>query len=110
MLVEPKTSYKLITADDISFQAFIHNFEAQFDTLKASHLIIDLTRIEPLKTSEINTFLEWSSQSRKAKKSFIIVVQKIDIDAVSEKLICAPTLLEAQDTFEMEEMERDLGF
>jgi len=70
MLVASKTSYKLITADDNSFEAFIHNFEAQFDTLKASHLIIDLTRIEPLKSSEINTFLEWSTQSRQAKKSF----------------------------------------
>ena len=110
MQKENKASYILVKPDENSFQSFLKNFESEYDTLKTAHLIIDLTRLEPLNATVVNQLLKWAKQSRKNKKSFIIIVQQIDIDAVSEALICAPTLLEAQDTFEMEEMERDLGF
>jgi len=110
MLTENKAAYILIKPDENSFQSFLKNFKSKYDTLKTAHLIIDLTSLEPLNAPEVNQLLDWAKQSRKNKKSFIIIVQQIDIDAVSESLICVPTLLEAQDTFEMEEMERDLGF
>ena len=36
--------------------------------------------------------------------------ENIDYNAVSSNLIVVPTLLEAHDIIEMEEIERDLGF
>jgi len=110
MLLKNKSSYTLVTADELSFDAFLKSFASEYNNLKTAHLILDLTRLEPLNPQEINSLLEWASQSQKLKKSFIVIVENIAIDDVSEALICVPTLLEAQDTFEMEEMERDLGF
>jgi len=110
MQIENKASYILIKSDENSFQEFLNSFKSEYETLKTAHLIIDLTSLEPLNPQDVNKLLEWASQSRKLKKSFIVIVENIAIDDVSEALICTPTLLEAQDTFEMEEMERDLGF
>jgi len=110
MHIEKRTSYTLITPDESSFDAFLKHFKTEYNTLKNSHLILNLTRLEPLNPEDVNKLLEWASQSQKHKKSFIVVLENIAIDDVSEKLICVPTLLEAQDTFDMEEMERDLGF
>jgi len=110
MHLEKRTSYTVITPDEPSFDAFLKALETEYSSLKNSHLILKLTHFEPLSPESVNRLLTWATQSQKLKKSFIIIVQNISIDDVSEKLICVPTLLEAQDTFEMEEMERDLGF
>ena len=110
MQTENKASYILVKPDENTFQEFLNHFQSQFDILKTAHLIIDLTSLEPLNPEDVNKLLDWATQSRKLKKSFIVIVENIAIDDVSEALICVPTLLEAQDTFEMEEMERDLGF
>ena len=51
-----------------------------------------------------------SAQHKKSKKSFVIVVPDFDYNAIPEKLTVVPSLLEAHDIIEMEEIERDLGF
>ena len=51
-----------------------------------------------------------SKLHKKEKKSFVIVAENIDYNAVSSNLIVVPSLLEAHDIIEMEEIERDLGF
>ena len=40
----------------------------------------------------------------------MIVSDKIDLNIVPDDIIVVPTLQEAYDIIEMEEMERDLGF
>ena len=59
---------------------------------------------------KIRNFLQISNTHREAKHSFVIVSSKIDIDQSPDALIIVPTLQEAHDIIEMEEMERDLGF
>ena len=44
------------------------------------------------------------------RPSFVIVATNVSIDEIDEKLIVVPTLQEARDIIEMEEIERDLGF
>jgi hypothetical protein len=51
-----------------------------------------------------------SKQHKKAKKSFVIITSDFDYNAVPAKLTVVPSLLEAHDIIEMEEIERDLGF
>jgi len=110
MKIKDCSSYILITPKETSYKSFLNVFESQYNTINNSHLLLDLTSLEPLTTQDVNSLLKWTNQSRKLKKSFIIIIKNIAIDEVSENLVCTPTLLEAQDTFEMEEMERDLGF
>jgi predicted AAA+ superfamily ATPase len=59
---------------------------------------------------DLKLFLPLSKVHKKAKKSFVIVASDLDFNAVSDKLAVVPSLLEAHDIIEMEEIERDLGF
>jgi hypothetical protein len=59
---------------------------------------------------EIIEFLDISNQHRHAKHSFVIVTNKANLDEMPDELVVVPTLKEAYDIIEMEEMERDLGF
>ncbi|MCF6213131.1 MAG: ribonuclease Z [Flavobacteriaceae bacterium] len=110
MLVEKKKNYTLIKSESQNFEIFLADFNTVYNNQKQNHLIVDLSIINDATTENINKLLILSAQSKSLKKSFVVVVKNIDIDLVSEKITCTPTLLEAEDTLEMEEMERDLGF
>jgi hypothetical protein len=51
-----------------------------------------------------------SKKHKKEKKSLVLVTDAIDFNAVPTTVTVVPTLLEAHDIIEMEEIERDLGF
>ena len=54
---------------------------------------------------------EFVKECSKAKnKSFILIKRGIQIENFPENLNIAPTLQEAKDILEMENIERDLGF
>ncbi|MDH3323482.1 MAG: ribonuclease Z, partial [Flavobacteriaceae bacterium] len=42
--------------------------------------------------------------------SFVIVSDKVNLDGIPDEIIVVPTMQEAYDVIEMEEIERDLGF
>ena len=73
-------------------------------------MIIDLSMHKDLTVKAINSFLPLSKIHRKAKKSFVIVADGVDFNEVSDKLLLVPSMLEAHDIIDMEEIERDLGF
>ncbi|MNL45682.1 hypothetical protein D3C87_1683450 [compost metagenome] len=92
------------------FTSFLMKITHQFKTFEKHNIIIDLLQYKNLSLNEIKLFLPLSKQQKKAKKSFVIVVSEFDYNAVPEKLTVVPSLLEAHDIIEMEEIERDLGF
>jgi hypothetical protein len=55
-------------------------------------------------------FSDLSKLHKKGKKSFVMVAENIDFNAVPKALVVVPSVLEAHDIIEMEEIERDLGF
>jgi len=55
-------------------------------------------------------FLQISNRHRKSKHSFVIVTNQVDLDEMPAEIIVVPTMQEAYDIIEMEEIERDLGF
>ena len=55
-------------------------------------------------------FLELSRDHRSAKKSFVIVTNTVSFNDVNEELVVTPTIEEAYDVIEMEDIERDLDF
>jgi mRNA-degrading endonuclease toxin of MazEF toxin-antitoxin module len=63
-----------------------------------------------LDTNFINEILEISGSHQKGKRSFVIVSPTAVPDQLPEALTWAPTLQEAKDLIEMDEMQRDLGF
>lgn len=75
-----------------------------------NHLIIDLSSNLKISIKDINLFLPIAKSYKKEKKSLIIVAPSIDFNKISDKMTVVPTLQEAHDIIEMEEIERDLGF
>ena len=55
-------------------------------------------------------FSELSKKHIQSKKSFVLVLQNIDFNKIPTSLLVVPSLLEAQDIIQMDEIERDLGF
>ncbi|MEP0266262.1 ribonuclease Z [Dokdonia sp.] len=77
---------------------------------EALNLVVDLLKYEALTLDQLIAFLALSNTQREAGKSFVVVNTGIDYDLVPEEMIVVPTLQEAEDIVQMEEIERDLGF
>ena len=90
--------------------AFLEKVTTQHNSFKNQNLILDMSMDKEVKLKQIKLFSDLSKTHKKGKKSFVIVVQDIDFNDVPTKLTVVPTLLEAHDIIEMEEIERDLGF
>ena len=92
------------------FTSFLTKVTDQYKSFETHNLIVDLLSHTDLSISDVKSFLSLSKQHKKAKKSFVIVVSDFDYNAVPDSLTVVPSLLEAHDIIEMEEIERDLGF
>ncbi|WP_028375030.1 hypothetical protein [Leeuwenhoekiella sp. MAR_2009_132] len=74
------------------------------------NLVIDLLKYENITLDELLSFLHISNTQRAAHKSFVLVNKVPQIDRVPEELMVVPTLEEAKDVIDLEEIQRDLGF
>ena len=101
-----------ITIKDLQgdFTSFLFFFTHQYKSFENHKIVIDLMIYIDLSTIENKLFMPLSKQHKKSKKSFVIVTSDFDYNAVPDKLTVVPSLLEAHDIIEMEEIERDLGF
>lgn len=90
--------------------AFIENVSNQYTTFKGQNLILDISHDKNVTLNDIINFKDLSKKHNNAKKSFVIVANDIEFNDVPEYLTVVPSVLEAQDIIEMEEIERDLGF
>ena len=94
--------------DIIDFASFIERqVPAKY---KGQNVVLNLLKYNTLELPHLLQFLKTSNLHRKTKQSFVIVNDAIDIDEVPFEMIVVPTLQEAGDIVEMEEIERDLGF
>nr|WP_314897810.1 ribonuclease Z [uncultured Flavobacterium sp.] len=110
MKVDQKNHTITIKDTQGDFTSFLMKVTHQYKTFEKHNLIIDLLFYKDLSTSNIKLFLPLSKQHKKSKKSFVIVASDFDYNAVPEKLTVVPSMLEAHDIIEMEEIERELGF
>ena len=90
--------------------SFLMKVTHEYKTFEKHNIIIELSFHHDLSIKDVNGFLPLSKTHKKSKKSFVVVANGINFNAVSTQLTIVPTLLEAHDVIEMEEIERDLGF
>lgn len=74
------------------------------------NLVIDLLKYTELTLEQLVAFIKLSNYQRADKKSFVFVNTGIDYDVIPDEMVVVPTLQEAEDIIQMEEIERDLGF
>ena len=95
--------------NDISdFSSFIHSQVPS--KYKGQNVVLNLLKYDSLDLPELLLFLKVSNLHRKTKHSFVIVNDAISIDEIPYEMIVVPTVQEAEDIIDMEEIERDLGF
>lgn len=110
MKVTEKEGYKIFAdeKDDVSdFASFLQSIHSNF---KDDNIVVDILKYGELHLNELLEFLELSNEHRKGRRSFVIANDAINIEKVPEELLVVPTLQEAEDIIQMEEIERDLGF
>ena len=74
------------------------------------NIAVDLSLVKSVLSKHIKEFVELSNHHRElTKKSFVIVTGPIALKLLPDGLNVVPTLHEALDTIEIEEIERDLG-
>lgn len=78
--------------------------------LSAQNIIIDLSQHTHFSLQEIDLFVAISNQFRvDYQRSFVLIITHLSYDELSEELVICPTLQEAFDIIELEDIERDLG-
>lgn len=108
MILDQDGNISLITQDKATIVELVKKIQSLYPKFKSNNIVISLSSLHILNVEDLLEFLELSNSHRATKQSFVIVTNKIDLDSVPEELVVVPTVQEAYDIIEMEEMERDL--
>ncbi len=109
MKVEQKGHTTIIRNTEISTNDFIIKVHENINSYKNFNIIIDLY-LKEISIDILKKFKDLAIDHKNNNKSFVIVAQGIDFNKIPSYLNVVPSLLEAKDVIEMEEIERDLGF
>ena len=104
MIVDRDGNITILTQEKASVKALVNNIETDYHKYKNYHLIVNLT------STNIIEFLRISNNHRREKKSFVVVTSSANLDVIPDEIVVVPTMQEAHDIIEMEDIERDLEF
>ncbi|SFZ91960.1 hypothetical protein SAMN05428642_102452 [Flaviramulus basaltis] len=110
MILDQNGNISIITQEKATVIELVKKLQTLYPKFKNNNIIVALTTLKKLVLEDIIEFLEISNNHRATKHSFVIVTDKIDLNIVPDEVVVVPTMQEAYDIIEMEEMERDLGF
>ena len=109
MIFDKEGTTTVVCTEKISIENFLKDVEVAYPKFQNDNLILNLSTFEKLSSKDMLEFLQFSNQHKNNGKSFVIVSDKVSYDEVPEEIIVAPTLQEAKDIIEMEEIERELN-
>lgn len=110
MILDSSNGIVTITQQSESIADLVRQINETYSKIKNDNVIVSLTGFKTLSLDDVLQFLLISTKHRSKKHSFVIVTDKFNLNDVPDELIIVPTVQEAIDIIEMEEMERDLGF
>lgn len=109
MKIVEKELYTIIEDEKDDVKKFASFLKGDgYKDIEDKNLVVDILKYGTLKLPELLAFLPVSNQHRAKNHSFVLVNDTIMIDDVPPELIVVPTLKEAKDVIQMEEIERDL--
>ncbi|GFZ75743.1 hypothetical protein GCM10011531_00070 [Aquaticitalea lipolytica] len=110
MIFDKDDNITIIIQEKSTIVELVKKLYATYPKFKNDNVIVNLSVMNKVTLQDIVEFLEISNQHRHAKHSFVIVTDKANLNEMPDEIVVVPTLKEAYDIIEMEEMERDLGF
>ncbi len=110
MKIKEKGHTLVIKKNEGSVADFIMKLKGQYESLKKHNIVIDLLNEPELGQESLNDFLDLVQLQASNKKSFVLVMSSVNYNDFDEDLVIVPSIQEAHDIIEMDEIERDLGF
>ncbi len=111
MIISKKDNITILTQERASIPELVKKINNYYPKIKNDNIVLNLASLKKLSVNDIIEFLQFSNSHRAAgEHSFVVVNNTITPDETPDEIIVVPTLQEAFDIIEMEEMERDLGF
>lgn len=110
MRVDTKGHTTIIKNKSKTLQEIVNFVFVQKHQFLSKNVIIDLSILENVLPKEIQLFNDFYKELKQNKKSLVLVLNDFDFNANTKKINVAPSLLEAHDIIELDEIERDLGF
>lgn len=109
MIFDKKGTTTIVSQENTALTKFIGNLEEGYSKIANDNIIVNLFSFNKLSAGNVLEFLQLSDKHRKSNKSFILVTEKVSYEDVPNTIIVVPSIQEAHDIIEMEEIERDLG-
>jgi len=109
MIFDSDSGTTIVFQENISLQKFLINLRDGYSKIKNDNIIINLFSFTKLTSNDVLEFLDLSNAHRNTGKSFVLVTDKVTYNEVPDEICVVPTIQEAKDIIEMEEIERDLG-
>ena len=110
MIFDRQGNTTIITQESVSIAVFLERLHEKYEKFKSDNIIINLFSLDNITVNDLLEFSDISRDHKKQKKSFVIVTNRISYDELPDDLVVVPSLQEAFDIIEMDEIERDLGF
>lgn len=110
MKVDQKGHTTIIKDTQNNVAAFVEKLTNEYHAFQNQNLILDVSQDKAISNADLAYFKDLAKNHKKAKKSMIVVTDSVDFNKVPNYLNVVPSVLEAHDMIEMDEIERDLGF
>ncbi len=108
MIFDSDGTTTVVFQENTSLEKFVKNLNDGYPKIKNDHIIVNLFSFSKLGPGDVLEFLQLSDTHRKSDKSFVLVTDKVSYDDLPDAITVVPTLQEAHDIIQMEEIERDL--
>ncbi|MAU14353.1 MAG: ribonuclease Z [Muricauda sp.] len=109
MIIDKDGTTTIVFQEKTTLSGFLENLKKAYPKLKHDNIVINLFSFDKLNIDDLLEFLDMSNTHKGSGKSFVLVTDKLSYDEIPDELSVVPTLQEAKDLIEMEEIERDLG-
>ncbi|MEL6304453.1 MAG: ribonuclease Z [Bacteroidota bacterium] len=109
MTIDREDNLIMVSQADSELSTLLQELKDNYASIQEANIILVLTASGDEIREKLAIILDASEEHKSGNKSFVLVSETLDYDDVPEGLSIAPTVQEAKDIIEMEEIERDLG-
>jgi len=110
MNIQQKENYTLFTSQSSVLSEVLNTLSEALQKHTRENIVLQISDNLNITVNNFSVFLNIASEKKANKTSFVLIIKSLNIDDLPEEINIVPTLQEAEDILEMENIERELGF
>lgn len=110
MRIEIKHNIRIIKNHSHTFEKIVDLVNNQINSFLDLSLILDLTFNIELKFSDLKSLNPIKKSFDKVNLSFVVVNDSVNLTDKDSNIVVVPTILEAHDIIQLDNIQRELGF